>query len=195
MVRMILMDNSKYVRSRSATNKCRKGAHAVEFAVVLPIMLLLFVAGIEFARMNMLRHLAENASYEAARHIMVPGATVAEAEAKASSILGVMGVSGLNVTVAPNPVLESTEKVSVTVSFPANDNMWMAPVFSNNLSFVAETTLLTERSPMQQIDAITGPPPPAPSSPPESTTTPEPAPPPEPLAQSEPPSPSSIEGL
>ncbi|MFY8199330.1 MAG: TadE/TadG family type IV pilus assembly protein, partial [Pirellula staleyi] len=30
--------------------KFRKGAHTVEFALVLPIMLLLFGAGIEFAR-------------------------------------------------------------------------------------------------------------------------------------------------
>lgn len=134
--------------------KLRKGAHTVEFALVLPIMLLLFGAGIEFARMNLLRHLAENASYEAARHIIVPGATVKEAEAKANAILSVMGVKGATLTVSPNPVLETTGTVSVKVAFPANKNLFMIPLFSANLNFESETSLLTERSPMQKAKAI-----------------------------------------
>jgi len=134
--------------------KQRKGAHTLEFALVLPIMLLLFGAGIEFARMNLLRHLAENASYEAARHIIVPGATVKEAEAKANAILSVMGVKGATLTVSPNPVLETTGTVRVKVTFPVNKNLGMVPVFSANLNFESETTLLTERAPLQQAKAI-----------------------------------------
>jgi len=135
-------------------SKLRKGSHCVEFAIVLPIMLLLFLSGIEFARMNLLRHLAENASYEAARTVIVPGATVEEAEAKAKAILKVMGVTGASLTVSPDPVLETTGTVSVKVTIPAEKNLWMVPMFSKNLNFQSETTLLTERAPMQQIQAI-----------------------------------------
>lgn len=135
-------------------SKLRKGSHSVEFAIVLPIMLLLFLSGIEFARMNLLRHLAENASYEAARTVIVPGATAEEAEAKANAILSVMGVKGASLTVSPDPILETTGTVSVKVTFPAKKNLWMVPMFSKNLNFQSETTLLTERAPMQQVQAI-----------------------------------------
>lgn len=167
-------------RPRFSAVKLRRGAHSVEFAIVLPIMMLLFASGFEFARMNMLRHLAENASYEAARHIIVPGATVAEAEAKANAILSVMGVKGASLTVSPNPVLETTGTVSVKVTFPANKNLCMVPAFSKNLNFESETSLLTERGPMQQVQAINAiTPDPDPS--PDPVPAPNPGPPPDPF--------------
>ena len=161
-------------------SKLRKGSHSVEFAIVLPIMLLLFLSGIEFARMNLLRHLAENASYEAARHVIVPGATVEEAEAKANAILSVMGVKGASLTISPDPVLETTGTVSVKVTFPAKKNLWMVPMFSKNLNFQSETTLLTERAPMQQVQAINAI---TPGSDPKPTPVPpsNPSPPPDPF--------------
>ena len=57
----------------------RTAAAAVEFAIVATIFFLLVIAAFEFGRMNVIRHTADNAAYEAARHAMVPGATVAEA--------------------------------------------------------------------------------------------------------------------
>jgi Flp pilus assembly protein TadG len=148
------MSLAKRRQQKIEVSKLRKGSHCVEFAIVLPIMLLLFLSGIEFARMNLLRHLAENASYEAARHVIVPGATAEDAEAKANAILSVMGVKGASLTVSPDPVLETTGTVSVKVTFPAKKNLWMVPMFSKNLNFQSETTLLTERAPMQQVQAI-----------------------------------------
>ena len=40
----------------------RAGATAVEFAVVVPILLLTIWAGITFVRANMIRHTVENAA-------------------------------------------------------------------------------------------------------------------------------------
>jgi Flp pilus assembly protein TadG len=148
------MPRSKRRQHPKKVSRLSKGAHCVEFALVLPIMLLLFLSGIEFARMNLLRHLAENASYEAARQVIVPGATVEEAEARANAILSVMGVQGARLTVSPDPVLETTGTVSVKVTFPAEKNLWMVPMFSKNLNFQSETTLLTERATLQQVRAI-----------------------------------------
>ena len=164
------MPLAKRKQQRVEVSKLRKGSHCVEFAIVLPIMLLLFLSGIEFARMNLLRHLAENASYEAARQVIVPGATVEEAEAKAKAILKVMGVTGASLTVSPDPVLETTGTVSVKVTIPAEKNLWMVPLFSKNLNFQSETTLLTERAPMQQVKAIN-------AITPGSEPTPDPVPP------------------
>ena len=137
----------------------RRGAHTAEFALVLPIILLLFFGGIEFARMNMLRHVVDNASYEAARHVIVPGATAQEGIDRAKSILAVMGAQNATVVITPNPIREETENVSVKVTLPSTGNMWAVSFFSSSMSFESETKLLTERGPMQQVKA-TGPPPP-----------------------------------
>ena len=51
--------------------------------------------------MNVLRHTADNAAYEAARYAMVPGATAAEAKAKANALLKIIGTRNAVVTVSP----------------------------------------------------------------------------------------------
>lgn len=147
------------INPRNQRSSSRIGAHTVEFALVLPIILSLFLAGIEFSRMNMLRHVVDNASYEAARHVIVPGATVQEGIDRANSILAAMGATNATITISPNPITEATEKVSVRVNLPAVGNTWAVSLFSKNLSFESETKLLTERGPMQQAVAL-GPPPP-----------------------------------
>ncbi len=86
---------------QSSSNRCRRGATAVEFAIVAPIFFLLLLSSFEFSRLNVIRHTADNAAYEAARNAMVPGATAAEAIATANSILRVVGTRGARVTINP----------------------------------------------------------------------------------------------
>ena len=50
----------------------RTGVTTVEFAIVLPLFILFLVLAFEFGRLNIIRHTADNAAYEAARHVMVP---------------------------------------------------------------------------------------------------------------------------
>src|SRR6185295_7284523 len=91
----------KNVSIRNRRSKLRRGAVAVEFAITAPIFFLFLLAAFEFGWMNVIRHTADNAAYEAARAAMVPGATAAEAKTKANSILGVVGARGAIVTVTP----------------------------------------------------------------------------------------------
>ncbi len=49
----------------------RAGAVTVEFAVVAPLIFLLFLGGLELTAMNFVRQTASNASYEAARRAIV----------------------------------------------------------------------------------------------------------------------------
>ena len=46
---------------------------SVEFAITAPIFFLFLLAAFEFGWMNVMRHTADNAAYEAARAAMVPG--------------------------------------------------------------------------------------------------------------------------
>ena len=152
------------------THQRLRGAHSVEMAFMLPIVFVLFLGGIEFARLQIIKHLADNASYEAARAVMVPGATVAEAQAIANNVMKIGGIKGATVTVSPNPILETTQSITVNVSIPTSNNLWSAATFSKNLSISANTLLVTERGPASQVSAIASLPPPPVVVP--TTTTP-----------------------
>ncbi len=122
----------------------RRGAVAVEFAICASILFLLIFASLEFARMNMIRHSVDNAAYEAARCVIVPGATPAEAEAAARGILNVIWVQNSEIDVDPAVIQNSTPEVTVTVSVPADGNGFIAPHFFRGKSFVGRCRLTRE---------------------------------------------------
>ncbi|MFN9911010.1 MAG: TadE/TadG family type IV pilus assembly protein, partial [Pirellulaceae bacterium] len=140
----------------------RLGAVTIEMAFVLPLVFLLFLGGIEMARLQMIRHLADNAAYEAARNVMVPGASVAEAEKVANDIMKVAGISGAKITVTPNPIKEDTKIVKVSLQIPAKSNLWTAATFGEYVNLGTEISLMTERGPMTMMSAVVVPPPPPP---------------------------------
>jgi Flp pilus assembly protein TadG len=123
----------------------RRGTTAIEFALVAPVFFLFVIAAVDFGRMNILRHTADNAAYEAARHAMVPGATAAEAITKANTILSSVGTIGSTVTVDPAVLGLSVEEITVTVNIPMNQNGWIAPHFTDGKTIVGRSRLRTER--------------------------------------------------
>jgi Flp pilus assembly protein TadG len=128
-------------------NNClqRRGATAVEFALTAPIFFLFLLAAFEFGWLNVIRHTADNAAYEAARTVIVPGATAAEARTKANRLLRIIGTRGAQVTVTPDPVTTSTEEVTVAITIPMRRNGLVVPRFTKNKSIRASSTMRTER--------------------------------------------------
>ena len=125
--------------------KHRRGTTVVEFAIVSPVFILLLVASFEFARLNVVRHTADNAAYEAARIAMVPGATAAEAVNEANRIMSIAGARGTNVTVNPSTIGPNTRQITVTVDIPLGQNGWITPRFTGATSMRAQSTLKAER--------------------------------------------------
>lgn len=126
-------------------NSDRRAAVVVEFAIVASVFFLILSASFEFVRLNVIRHTADNAAYEAARHAMVPGATAAEAITKANSILNVVGIRGATVTITP-PVLSSNiPDVNVRIDIPLGSNGWITPKFTNGKTLTVQSTLKKER--------------------------------------------------
>jgi len=123
----------------------RRGATVVEFAIVAPFFFLLIVALLEVSRLNVIRHTADNAAYEAARHTMVPGATASEAVDKAVSVLNVVGTRGAEVSVVPPVLGPNVEEVTVNVRLPMDQNGWVVPRFTKSSVIEAQSTLMTER--------------------------------------------------
>jgi Flp pilus assembly protein TadG len=124
----------------------RRGATATEFAMTAPIFVLFLMASFEFGWLNVLRHSADNAAYEAARYAMVPGGTAAEAKARANSMLKIVGARGAVVTVSPATLSSTTDKVTVSIDIPMKSNALVVPKFTGTKTLHAEATMRTERA-------------------------------------------------
>jgi len=131
----------------------RDGTTTVEFAVVAPVFFTVIFFCFEFARMSMMRNLAQNAAYEACRFAMMEGATEEDGEERANAVLARLGTTGATVTTTFEPVLRSDgtvaqEKafVTTTVTIPVGDNAIALPssIFGNSV-LSAETQLRSER--------------------------------------------------
>lgn len=84
----------------------------------------------------MVRNLAQDAAYFASRDAMVPGATEAEAIAKANEVMSMMLTNGYTVTV--DGMGTNAPEVAVTVTVDFNQVALFAPRFLPNA--IIETT-------------------------------------------------------
>ena len=114
--------------------------------MTVPIFLLFLMAAFEFGWLNVMRHTADNAAYEAARTAMVPGATAAEAIAKASNLLDIVGARSAQITVTPSPLTTDTKEVTVAINIPLNRNGLVVPKFTRGKAIQSSATLRTERA-------------------------------------------------
>ena len=122
----------------------RTGAVAVEMAVTLPLLFLIVFASIEFSRMNVIRHTASNAAYEAARRAIVPGSTATDAEDVARSLMASCGARGVNVSVIPGVIAADTPEVEVVVNVDCDANGFIANQFFDGKSFEGRSRLRRE---------------------------------------------------
>jgi Flp pilus assembly protein TadG len=124
----------------------RRGATAVEFALTAPLFFMFLLAAFEFGWLNVIRHTADNAAYEAARAAMVPGATAAEATTKANNLLNIVGARSAQITVTPTELTPETDQVTVTIDVPMSQNGLIVPRFTSATTIHCTSTLRTERS-------------------------------------------------
>ena len=110
------------------------------------MFVLFLMASFEFGWLNVLRHTADNAAYEAARYAMVPGGTAAEAKAKANSILKIIGARGAVVTVTPSTLTSTSDEVTVSIDIPLKSNAIVVPKFTGKKTLHSEATMRTERA-------------------------------------------------
>ena len=129
---------------RSRIQRQRIGATIVEFAIVAPLLFLFFFAAMEFCRVAMIRHTADNAVYEGCRVGIVPGATASEVNAEATRILGSLGVTNVGVDVIPSKLERDTEEVTVRITVPLDDNSFVPNQFFSGRSITRELTLRRE---------------------------------------------------
>lgn len=134
--------------------KDRRGTAVVEFALILPVFLLLIFGMIEFGRAVMVQHILVNASREGARQAVIDGSTVAEvanridAYLKASAITGATTEYAVNGTAVSDPsVAEFGEAVTVRISVPYDNVNWIpVPDYLGGTLLSAATVMRRETS-------------------------------------------------
>jgi Flp pilus assembly protein TadG len=133
------------ISARSAAAESRNGAITVEFAAVLPVILLMFLGAVEMTNFNFIHHTAANAAYEGARAAMVAGGSSAQGIACAQRFLDRFGVGdGAEVTLTA-----TSEAVTITVRVPMNHNSIGLSRFTTGLQVTQTASLRRER---RQID-------------------------------------------
>lgn len=115
--------------TRNQPKQLRRGATAVELALTLPILFMFMFTTYEFGRANMMIHTVEAAAYEGARVGIIPGASTAESEQAARSVLGTAGIREATVSITPDDLATDSETISVEISFRYRDNSIIAPLF------------------------------------------------------------------
>ncbi len=128
-------------------SRSRRGAAAVELAVVLPLLLLLLMGVWEVGRLVEVQQLITNSAREAGRQASTGAKTTDQVIQAAKDYLARAGLTTTNVTVTVDNLTDSSrndpttaeqlDHYRVTVSIPFNDVRW---IFLNQITSV--TTIM-----------------------------------------------------
>jgi Flp pilus assembly protein TadG len=125
----------------------RRGAAAVEFAVVAPIFVLLVFGMIEFGRMVMVQQMLTNAAREGARLGVIEGNTSTDVENRVDEYLAAASITGATVTVTTLPASgdDTGDRISVTVSIPFSQVSWLpTPMYLGGESLASTAIMRAE---------------------------------------------------
>lgn len=112
------------------TRNQSKGAAAVEFAIILPLLFLFVFGIIEFGRALMVHQVLVNSAREATRRAVVPGSTDGEVNTVVTNYMNSAGITGyshsikVNGTAASLSTANSGDSIIVTVSVPNSSVSW-----------------------------------------------------------------------
>jgi Flp pilus assembly protein TadG len=94
----------------------RRGAAAVEFAVVSPIVFVILFVFIEFGRYVLAVHALEEAAREGCRAAVLRGATASAVQTKVSALLAPFGIASHTTTISPSPPSSVCQWQPITVT-------------------------------------------------------------------------------
>lgn len=126
------------------SNRSRAGVVATEFAICLPILLLFLFGCYEISKAYMMQHAAESAAYEAARTGVVPNATAQACRDSAARVLRSVGVRNFNLQVSPDPILQDSRTLTISIDVPLERNTLIAPFFMRRAVLHGSCTLQRE---------------------------------------------------
>lgn len=129
MSQMLNLECTGRVRPR---RQRRRGAAAIEFALVaIPFLFLVFTM-VEFGRFVMIYQILIDAAREGARQAVVESATPADVEASVQNLLDQCTLAEATVAVSPSDNFDDLwlgDPITVTVSVSYGDVSWISPIW------------------------------------------------------------------
>jgi Flp pilus assembly protein TadG len=119
----------------------RRGAALVEFAICVPILIVILFAIIEFSRAMQLQQSVRQAAFEGARVGVTLDATTTTVQTAATNNATMVGITNPTVTITPNPLLYTSPTITVTVSASPVTNTWFLKYFAGSSPISATITL------------------------------------------------------
>lgn len=125
------MKRAPLAASRTTRAPSRRGAAAVEFAVVAPLFFLIVLAMIELSRGIMVAHQLSDAARIGCRAAAVEGQATAGVQTRVNHYLDAVGIRNATVTVqvkgsqADASTAKSDDVITVAVSAPVSGFSWL----------------------------------------------------------------------
>jgi Flp pilus assembly protein TadG len=141
---------------RRPAGRCsaRRGTAVVEFAVFVPILATLMMGMFELGRAMNVKDILSDAARKAGRTGILPNKATSDITTEASNILSDNGINTgqLTVTVLVNgqsadaSTAQRGDQISVKVSIPATQVLWLTPFFLNNQTIESETIVMMRQA-------------------------------------------------
>ena len=114
-----MSNNPRRLGMSVVSKRERRGAVAVEFAIVASLLFMLFFATIEFGRALMVLHGLEIAAREGCRTAISRDATEQDVASRVAQRLDAFGISGYTLTIDPSPPRSAEQWAPITVRIAA----------------------------------------------------------------------------
>ncbi|MEN1682193.1 MAG: TadE/TadG family type IV pilus assembly protein [Planctomycetota bacterium] len=133
-------------RSNRRRTDARRGVAATEFAVCLPVLVLLLLGMIETCTMIFLKQSLACAAYEGVHTAVAPNATSADVRRICEGILADRRVQGANIDITPADItrVPEGEYMTITISAPTNSNGVIPLRFFQGRTLTSAATMMKE---------------------------------------------------
>ena len=137
---------------KMTTNRCRparrRGAAAVEVALIAPLMLLFTFGMIEISRMMMVKNAATQASREGARVAVLPGSESDDVRARVQEELSIMSIDVATIELDPEIISNAPPGSNVTVRVRVNpdDVSWVPSFLTFTIPEISATSVMRRES-------------------------------------------------
>lgn len=128
------------ILSNCKLRRGRRAVAAVEFALCLPVVVLLVLASIECCTMIFVQQTLETAAYETARFAASPGDTNALAVQRGTQVLSDRQVNGGQVAITPSAP-QRQDQIDVTVTAPFDQNRLFPQFFFGGQTLTADVSM------------------------------------------------------
>lgn len=138
--------NARNLDRYTMCHQQRRGAATIEFAVCLPVIILLVFGAIEASNFIFLKQSLNVAAYEGVREAIRNDSSGAESQRVAETILNSRQVRDFQIRfpAGSSDATRRGEAVTIEVSAPTETNSPLAGKFVNNRTLTARVTMMKE---------------------------------------------------